>query len=337
MLLCVVRFERFHTFKPKDASHPEFPATLGHHRWRFYTLTIPSDVLAKCCYVSARFEDPQEGFQRRLDRKRAEAIAYYIDKDLGTIPSSVILSAQPDAQLVVTGRGKTIQFLQVPKAFLVLDGQHRVFGYTLAKTSLRVPVVIYNGLTRTQEVRLFTDINTKQRPVPNELLLDIQHMAGDEPEEDALLRAVFDRLNEDRKGPLFQLLSPSERVKGKISRVTFNAAIKPLLVRFRDSDEERVGELIGNYLIAVRQQLSLRDTESSMTHPTVFRALFELFPRAAQRVSDLYPNNYAPQHFYTVLEPVFSHLPLRTLKTPGTSYKHLGEKPVDRLEKSTRF
>jgi len=224
-----------------------------------------------------------------------------------------------------------------PHTFLVLDGQHRVYGYTLAKTSLRVPVVIYNGLTKAQEVRLFTDINTKQRPVPNELLLDIQQMAGDEPEENALLRTVFDKLNSDRKGPMFQLFSPSERIKGKISRVTFNASIKPLLSRFRDVDEERVGEMIGNYLAAVRQQLSMRNIDSSLTNPTVFRALFELFPRAAQRVSDLYQDNYSLQNFYTVLEPVFSRLPSRTLTAPGNSYKHLGDKLVDRLERSTQF
>lgn len=305
--------------------------------WRFYTLTVPSDVLAKCCYVSARIDDPLEGFQRRLDKKRADAIAYYIDKDLGTIPSAVILSAQPDAQLTVTGRGKTIKFSQVRKAFLVLDGQHRVYGYTLAKTSLRVPVVIYNGLTKAQEVKLFTDINTKQRPVPNELLLDIQHMTGDETEENALLRAVFDRLNSDRKGPLFKLLSPSERDKGKISRVTFNSALKPLLSRFKDADEDRVSDLISGYLTAVRQQLSLRDIDSSMTNPTVFRALFELFPRAAQRVADLHQEDYGSQNFYAVLEPVFSHLPSRTLTRPGNSYKNLGDKLVSRLDKSARF
>lgn len=306
-------------------------------KWRFYTLTIPSDVLAKCCFVSARFEDPVEGFQRRLDKKRAEDIAHYIDKDLGTIPNAVIVSAQPDAQLIVTGRGKTIQFLQVPKAFLVLDGQHRVYGYTLAKTSLRVPVVIYNGLTKAQEVRLFTDINTKQRPVPNELLLDIQHMADDETEEDATLRAVFDKLNADRKGPLFQLLSPSEREKGKISRVTFNAALKPLLSRFRNADEDRITDLISGYLAAVRQQLSLRDIDTCITNPTVFRALFELFPRAAQRVSDMHQDDYGSQNFYVVLEPVFSHLQQRTLTNPGKSHKNLGNRLISRLDKSTRF
>lgn len=305
--------------------------------WRFYTLTIPSDVLAKCCYVSARFDDPAEGFQRRLDRGRAQAIAHYIDKDLGTIPNSVILSAQPDAKLTVTGRGKTIRFVEAQKAFLVLDGQHRIYGYRLAKTSLRVPVVIYNGLTRAQEVRLFTDINTKQRPVPNELLLDIQHMTGEESQENAILRSVFDSLNADRQGPLFKLLSPHEKDKGRISRVTFNASVKPLLSQFSDLDEERIASLISGYMTAVRQHLSAKELDSAVTNSTVFRALFELFPRAAQKVQDRYQGDYGAQNFYTVLEPVFSHLPARTIAKPGSSFKALGDKFVTRLDKSARF
>jgi hypothetical protein len=43
--------------------------TQGKHR--FYTLTVPSDILAKTCFVSTRYDDPKEGFQRLLDRNRA--------------------------------------------------------------------------------------------------------------------------------------------------------------------------------------------------------------------------------------------------------------------------
>ena len=106
-----------------------------------------------------------------LDEKRAQQIADYVDVGFGTIPTSIVLSAQPAAQLKIVGSGKTLEFLDVPKAFLVLDGQHRVYGFSLAKTALRVPVVIYNNLSPKDESRLFIDINTRQRPVPNELLL----------------------------------------------------------------------------------------------------------------------------------------------------------------------
>jgi DGQHR domain-containing protein len=149
--------------------------TQGEHR--FYTLSMPSDVLAETCIVERRNEEPAAGFQRTLDRKRAEDIARYIDHGFGTIPGSIVLSAQPEAELQYRRSTRTLSFNRIPRAFLILDGQHRVYGFQLASSKLRVPVVIYNGLNRVAECRLFMDINTKQRPVPNELLLDIKRLA----------------------------------------------------------------------------------------------------------------------------------------------------------------
>jgi DGQHR domain-containing protein len=147
-------------------------------KYRFYTLTMPSDVLAETCTVEAREENPDDGFQRILDRKRAQEIADYIDAGFGTIPCSIVLSAQPQASLEYESRTQVFRFRKSRRAFLILDGQHRVYGFKLARAHLRVPVVIYNNLSRTEEARLFIDINTKQRPVPNELLLDIRADPG---------------------------------------------------------------------------------------------------------------------------------------------------------------
>ena len=70
--------------------------TQGSHR--FFTLTLPSDALADTCVVDTREENPINGFQRVLDEKRAQDIADYIDNGFGTIPCSIVLSAQPKAQ-----------------------------------------------------------------------------------------------------------------------------------------------------------------------------------------------------------------------------------------------
>ena len=94
---------------------------------RFYSLTMPSDVLAECCFVSSRFDDPTEGFQRMLDKRRAEDIARYVDEYHGTVPTSIILSARPEAELEEVNKGRTLRFRKHPKAFLILDGQHRVY------------------------------------------------------------------------------------------------------------------------------------------------------------------------------------------------------------------
>jgi hypothetical protein len=73
-----------------------------------------------------------------------------------------------------------------------------------AKANLRVPVVIYNKLSKTMECRLFIDINTKQRPVPNELLLDIKKLAEVETNEESLQRDVFDKFSTNPDSPLFR-------------------------------------------------------------------------------------------------------------------------------------
>jgi len=65
--------------------------TQGNHR--FYTLAMPSEVLAETCVVDPRVKNPLDGFQRLLDKMRAQDIADYIDSGFGTIPSSIILSA----------------------------------------------------------------------------------------------------------------------------------------------------------------------------------------------------------------------------------------------------
>src|SRR5689334_19354546 len=103
----------------------------GEHT--FYSLTLPTDLLATTCFVINRDEDPINGFQRELDKRRAQEIAEYVDNGLGTIPSSIVLSAQDDAELSYDSKRKVISFNIIKKAFLIIDGQHRVYGFMMAK------------------------------------------------------------------------------------------------------------------------------------------------------------------------------------------------------------
>ena len=193
---------------------------------------------------------------RELDHKRAEEIARYIDNGLGTIPNSIVLSAQPEAELSVIGRGKTLAFNDLPGSFLILDGQHRVFGFSKATKPLRVPVVIYNGLSRADETRLFVDINTKQRPVPSPLLLDIKRLADIETESEGTLRNIFDLFNSEQGSALAGMLAPFDSIKNKINRTTFNAAVKPLLENFGERNELEIYQILNAYLSAVASRLN---------------------------------------------------------------------------------
>lgn len=303
--------------------------TQGKHR--FYTLTMFSDVLARTCFVTTRFSDPKEGFQRLLDENRAQQIADYIDKGFGSIPNSIVVSAQQEAELKVVGKGKTLQFRDTPKAFLILDGQHRVFGFSKAETKLRVPVVIYNNLSRQDETRLFIDINTKQRPVPNELLLDIKSLAAYENDTEKLLREIFDCFSSDPGSPLLGLLSPAEKALGKISRVTFNAALKPLVGSFTAHTGQEIFLILSSYLQAFKTALAGSDEEVIITNPIAFRAIMLLFKDAAQRVKDKHGKAYTAENFSEALSPLVSQMTASQLKKTNKGSKALYEELVKKI------
>ncbi len=309
---------------PVDGERVRYSVSLvtqGKHR--FYTLTMPTDTLAQCCFATDRAEDPISGFQRVLDERRAQEIADYMDLGFGTIPSSIILSAQPEAELVIIGRGKTLEFTFLPHAFLIIDGQHRIYGFSKAKTKLRVPVVIYNGLNKQQESRLFIDINTKQRPVPNELLLDIKKLADSENDDEIILRQLFDTFNDDNDSPLIGLLSPIVRAKGKLSRVTFNAAVKPVLPTFATPSSSFIYPALKNYLNAFYKQMISIGVRETIVNPTVFRAIFDIFPEVAQRVVDRHGTSFKEEDFRELLQGLFNRAQPTKFKNPPRSHKEL--------------
>ena len=274
-------------------------------KYKFYSLTLDSDLLAKICFVTTREEDPKTGFQRVLDKKRAKEIADYIDSGLGTIPNSIILSAQPEANLQLIKNRKILEFTEKPGSFLVLDGQHRVYGFSLSESKLRVPVVIYNNLTRQEESRLFIDINTKQRPVSNELLLDIKRIAEYETDSEHLIMEIFDLFNERTDSPLLGLMSPAKKSTTKLTRVTFNAALNPLFKIFQEKETEEIYGIIKNYIHAFIACLSRINAEQTITRPTVFRAAMQLFKSVVKIVKDSYDSSYTVDNFLDVLNPVF--------------------------------
>ena len=302
----------------------------GPHR--FYTLSMPSDVLAETCMVEPRYQNPEDGFQRALDVKRARDIAAYIDSGLGTIPSSIVLSAQQEANLQYNRPNRTLSFDRSPRAFLILDGQHRVYGFRLAESRLRIPVVIYNNLTRTEEARLFMDINTKQRPVPNELILDIKRMAETETNSEAIMRDVFDAFANRTDSPLLGLMSPFERKKGQISRVTFNNAIKPIYDSFSGAKPTFIYDVLSAYLRCCISGLRQNDAEQMITNPTMFKALMLLFPTIAERVADRHMSSFTVANFDEIMGPMFLRVRRYDFSNPGKSSTAL----VDTFRKGLR-
>jgi len=247
----------------------------------FYT-TIPVDDLFPYTFVERFCENPEEGYQRRYDKRRAAEIAEYLATDGMSIPINVVLSAQPDAERTYTRKTKQLTYQRVPEAFAVIDGQHRLWGYHLCKLRHRVPVAIYSGLDATTEARLFVDINTKQKGVPKELLKNVKSIAGTETEIEANLRRLFLFLNTDESSPLRGKLNVGESSPGKLSRISFDSA----LGRAQKSDllnrqpPEKQQELILNYLRAFDTEI---DDKEQLTKRNYFGAMFDVFDEVVRK------------------------------------------------------
>jgi hypothetical protein len=162
------------------------------------------------------------------------------------------------------------------------------------------------------------DINTKQRPVPNELLLDIKRLADVESDTEATLRDVFDSFDTDTHSPLLGLLSSSEKKRGKISRVTFNNALKAIDSTFEGSDASEVYGVLSAYIQACKSGFRQHGLENSITNPTLFRALMLLFPSVAERVSDRH-KEFSVANFDEIVGPFFGKLKKSDLERPGSS------------------
>ena len=269
---------------------PSYPALLlTQNKHRFYFGTVPVDDLFPHCFVARREEDPQQGFQRALSEARADDISRYLSAGNGSIPTNVVLSAQTDAQLQYNPRSKTISFSRVPRAFLVLDGQHRLWGYSKCPNKHRVPVAIYEGLSRAEEAKLFIDINTNQRGVPAALLLDIKQLAEMETSKESLLRSLFDKLQSDPQSAVHGKLSPARSAPNRISRVTFNralgAALNSEVVRSLKFDD--IYKLARNYVNAFDAELP---EKGALVKANYFEAIFEMFDEVVRATMTAHEN-----------------------------------------------
>lgn len=257
----------------------------------FFITSLKTSLLKNLAFVLSREEDQLKGFQRVLNQNRAKDIAKYLDESKGIIPSPLILSAQPNAEFKYDNKTSQITFSNNKFSFLVLDGQHRLFGMFLSENDYDVPVVIFNNLKTADEVNLFIDINTNQKGVPSTLLIDIKNLTGKESKKDEKQRELFDLLNtnSNMKG----LFSATKSQLGKISKTTFNQATDQIFETgyFANESVDVTYKAVKNYLEAAEIILaSTNSDKAKLTKSMIFRAIFEIFNDVVELTLKKYQN-----------------------------------------------
>ena len=161
---------------------------------------------------------------------------------------------------------------------LVIDGQHRLYGLIDSEKVYEIPVVIFAGLTSSEEVRLFIDINTTQKGVPSALILDIKSQAGTETKLEERQRTLFDKLDED--SVLSGYLLRNESKSGKISRTVFNGSTKVIFDSgpLSEYGDDIIYKTLKNYLEAIDYIFKLSGSKNARINKTIlFKSVLNLF------------------------------------------------------------
>lgn len=209
----------------------------------YYLFAIEPEVLLKVAYVLHRSKansDLMPTYQRLIKKSRLKKITDFVESG-GFFPNSLILNVDSG------GKKKGLQFdrvaggdsssrmgmLHLPKNYrsaYIIDGQHRLYGFAdsdRATTEL-LPVVAFVDMKRSDQVRLFMEINENQKAVPknlrNTLNADLLWDSDDLRERAKALRLqIAQRLGEHKGSPLFGRVLVGEDARTAQRAITIDA------------------------------------------------------------------------------------------------------------------
>lgn len=272
----------------------------------FYLTVMDAASLFPLCRVERVSTNPTEGFQRQLDTPRARRIAKYLEERV--IPGAIVLSAQAEHPATYDEGTRMLTISDAPGSLLVIDGQHRLYGAKIAADSangpnVKLPVCILTGLTLTDEVQYFIDINSTAKGVPKTLRIELtKFLVAQDSIEEMRLR-LFRELNAEPDSPLCGKLSAEQKGPGYLSHVPFEIAINKVLSgdRLKDLEYQQKKALLKNYLTGVYTNLLEADLASKLTQSAFFQAIFRVFDKACDNAL-LLRGNFKAESFGYVFE-----------------------------------
>jgi len=212
---------------------PAIEGKMGGHI--YYSFSLEPEKLLKIGYVLHRNkanENMMPTYQRLIKKARLKEIHSFIEDEGGYFPNSIIINIVLDKNkdLVFEKSGNQVPdsisrigILHLPKKYrsaYIIDGQHRLYGYSNShyKNTNTIPVVALVNLERSEQVRLFMQINENQKPVSKDLrnTLDADLLWDSESYVDqirALKSRIAIKLGEDRNSPFYNRISIGEDKK----------------------------------------------------------------------------------------------------------------------------
>ncbi|HDU3331763.1 TPA: DGQHR domain-containing protein, partial [Listeria monocytogenes] len=213
---------------------------MGGHT--YYSFSIEPEKLLKLSYVLHRNnvnKDSMPAYQRIIKKSRLNQVKDFVNKG-GFFPNSIIINIDTKSKGLTFDRASLqdqnsisrIGLLHLPKKYkslYIIDGQHRLYGYSDSKFSKTnsIPVVAFLDLKKADQVRLFMEINENQKAVSKNLQNTLNSdLLWDSSVYNERRKAVnlkiAQQLGEDRNSRLFDRIIIGENNKTDTCCITID-------------------------------------------------------------------------------------------------------------------
>lgn len=218
---------------------------MGGHT--YYSFSIEPAKLLKIGYVLHRSKSIQllPSYQRLIKKARLSKIRKFVDMG-GFFPNSLLINIDSDGKdLVFEQATPSIEgsvtrhgVLHLPSKYrsvYIIDGQHRLYAYSDSQFSENnsIPVVAFVELERSEQLRLFMEINENQKAVSKNLkhTLDAD-LKWDSPNlrdrADGLKKQLAQELGDDVSSPLYNRVLVGEDKKTNIKIISLESILRGL-------------------------------------------------------------------------------------------------------------
>jgi len=212
----------------------------------YYVFSIEPKYLLQIGYVLHRvkanteIDDPT--YQRLLVPSRLKGIRKFVSEEKGFFPNSVLLNFKNSkknkiefSQTMSSDGPSRLGVLKIPNVYsmaYIIDGQHRVYGYTGSeyRENQSIPVVAFEDLAANQQLKIFMDINQNQKAVSPSLKLDLEEDLNwdskyDSERMNALRSSIVKYLGSSQNSILYNQIQIGED-DARITFTPFNNGIK---------------------------------------------------------------------------------------------------------------
>ena len=219
---------------------PAVRGSMGGHT--YYAFSIEPATLLKLGYVLHRTKGnvaEMPTYQRIIKKNRLMQVREFVDNG-GYFPNSILISidsGKKDFWFDPLGKGNTetiarAGILHLPPRYhsaFIIDGQHRLYGYSDSKyaESNTIPVVAFENLSRTEQLKLFMEINENQKAVSKDLRSTLEKdtlwvSKSYNDRRRAMRSKIAQRLGEHKESPLYGRVLIGEDTETTIRNISIS-------------------------------------------------------------------------------------------------------------------